>query len=151
MSNRHADKGQHHNQHRDRNTPCNGIPIHTGFRLFFAPLFAARALFLLPASIFFRENKAAGSSAYAQQQRQGTIQQLRTSCGLSFTSDVSLVIPRITYCCQDWGLLWHAVVYNIVCSLVRILAAEGAVAALRRWIERLLNSFVGMQQGEEPH
>ena len=120
-----------------------GLPLQTGLRVLFLPLFAARAVMLLPASVFFKERLQSPYGHTAQQDTASTLQRLRGSCGLSLTSDVSLVVPRIAYCSQDWGLAWHAAVYNISGGLVRILAAEKAVASLRRWLERFANTLIG--------
>lgn len=107
----------------------------------FMPVFAARAMMLLPSSVFLKERQP--SSSQQQHRQAGLLQRLREGCGLSMNSDLSLVLPRILYCCQDWGLLWHALAYNAVGGLVRILAAEGVIQMLKRCLEGAANRLLG--------
>lgn len=119
--------------------------IQTAVRLTFWPIFAARALMLLPSSGALRDSQppAAAAAATAQRQSHGLVQYALDRAGLSSDTTSGSVVHRIRYCCQDWALLWHAALYNLVSTLVSMLSAAGALVAMQDYIEHFINSLMG--------
>lgn len=104
--------------------------LQTAARLFFLPVYAAKALLQLPASVSFAED--------AQ-----NVPNSKKEAGSAF----SLVIPRIAYCFQDLMLLWQALVINTIMGTVQFLAAEGTVSRLQGWLESAGNKVTGDPEG----
>lgn len=118
--------------------------IQTAVRLTFWPIFAARALMLLPSSGALRDSQppAAAAAATAQRQSHGLVQYALDRAGLSSDTTSGSVVHRIRYCCQDWALLWHAALYNLVSTLVSMLSAAGVLVAMQDYIEHFINSLM---------